>query len=88
MTDKPWTPGPWHITDCPCGHPRCNDKHISSGKFCQGSGFDPDTANLVAAAPDLVEALEKIEPYLEAQDLREIAESALAKAYGKEPNDD
>lgn len=51
------TPGPWSVSRCCCGHPSCRDFWISSGKFCQGSGFGESDARLVAAAPDLLAAL-------------------------------
>lgn len=54
------TPGPWHSSKCSCGHPRCKDYWIDSGSFCQGSGFSEADAQLIAAAPDLLEALLKM----------------------------
>lgn len=39
--------GEWHTRKCLCGHPSCTDTWLSSGKFCQGSGFDPETADWI-----------------------------------------
>lgn len=49
------TPGPWAIYKCRCGDPICNQYTIS----VQGSvGFSKADAQLIAAAPDLLRALE------------------------------
>lgn len=51
MTRTP-TPGPLSavtVTKCLCGHASCSDYWLNGiGKFCQGSGFDKDEAELIA----------------------------------------
>lgn len=56
------TPGPWKYEKCPCGDPICT-------RFCIAhSGaegmFDEADARLIAAAPNMLEALEAIEAAL------------------------
>lgn len=37
------------IEQCCCGHPTCRDYWLTGiGKFCQGSGFTKDEADLIA----------------------------------------
>lgn len=87
------TPGPWKMSKCVCGHPRCKDYWVSSGKFCQGSGFSEANARLVAAAPDLLSAAYAIEgasEYMEFDSDSRFGEAlsmivaALAKALGEQ----
>ena len=56
------TPGPWEVTKCPCGKDAiCNVWQIANvGNFYQGCGFNWDDARLIAAAPDMYEALKEI----------------------------
>jgi hypothetical protein len=61
-----FTPGPWQITDCPCGHASCDRKQFSNvGTFYTGTGFEEPDAHLIAAAPELYEALVEALPILE-----------------------
>lgn len=55
-----FTPGPWEVVDCPCGHRACNRKQFANvGVFHIGSGFDEADARLISTAPDLLEALKE-----------------------------
>ena len=84
------TPGPWMVEDCPCGHLGCSDKHIfPAGKFTQGSGFKEADARLIAAAPELLEALEDMVEVVDAEvpfpaDTTARARAIIAKAKGDE----
>lgn len=50
------TPGPWMYTKCRCGDPVCRAYHISHSR--SNGGFDEADARLIAAAPNLLSALE------------------------------
>lgn len=52
------TPGPWRISKCECGHDMCEDYFVSVTRS-DGRVSEAD-AKLIAAAPDLLEALEGI----------------------------
>jgi hypothetical protein len=82
------TPGPWKIKRCSCGSPSCHRYSTDNGFFYQGSGYSIEDARLIAAAPELLEALEKLMDlgtgYGEASDLiRIICKPAIAKARGE-----
>ena len=82
-----YTPGPWLISKCSCGHSRCKDYWVSSGSFCQGSGFSEADALLISAAPDLLEACgEAIEAIADgdAQSAINALRAAIAKALGEQ----
>jgi len=106
MAEKPWTPGPWHYRyDKYEG-----DAILAAGpRWVLRRIDDPDTlymvpyipnqadAHLIAAGPDVVEALERLVTlltedtdflmsYPEAVEDVEQAHAALAKAYGREPD--
>lgn len=53
----PWTPGPWTVEDRP--RDRLPVSIIADGMFIAVSR-DVDAARLIASAPDLAEALEKL----------------------------
>lgn len=56
MTQK-HTPAPWTKYKCQCSHPACKQYTIST----QGTvGFDEADANLIIAAPELLEALKEM----------------------------
>ena len=55
-----FTPGPWLLEKCGCGNPNCNRYGTSNGVFYQGSGYDPADAHLIAAAPEIYEALQRL----------------------------
>lgn len=58
MTHK-HTPAPWRIDECPCGQENCKDFNVN-GWFCQGGMVKKADARLIAAAPELLEALETV----------------------------
>lgn len=56
-----YTKGPWTIEKCPCSSEFCGYWGIRpAGQFYQGTGFQREDAQLVSAAPDLLEALRGI----------------------------
>lgn len=85
------SPGPWQIVKCQCGHPVCHTYGISVGTFYQGCGFDLADAQLVAAAPDLLEALKGLLPrgwghpdgHMDHMPGIKAARLAIAKAEGR-----
>ena len=94
MTDQPkWTPGPWRY-DRTNGSPTTGEHMIAGAKpgylaevrDC-GSGDVRANAHLIAAAPDMAEALDGLLGLLDAGSLYEpqayAARTALAKARGE-----
>ena len=94
MTDQPkWTPGPWRY-DRTNGSPTTGEHMIAGAKpgylaevrDC-GSGDVRANAHLIAAAPDMAEALDGLLGLLDAGSLYEpqayAARAALAKARGE-----
>ena len=77
------TPGPWRFYKCPCGMDGCRQYKVS----VQGSvGFDEADARLIAAAPDLLNALEMIMAGVagcERDPEYEAARAAIAKVKGE-----
>jgi len=66
------TDGPWGYVNCNCGHSTCQRKQFHNGMFYQGSGFDPQDAELIAYLRNhaqeiinLVEAAELIQGILD-----------------------
>ena len=89
-----WTPGPWEIMKCQCKNDVCDVWQLANvGSFYQGCGFSWDDAHLIAAAPEMYEALKVILPmakgYADVNDVgnnKEMidwAEAILAKAEGR-----
>lgn len=85
MTGKP-TPGPWNVA-----HYSKHEKHIVAlidGKPRSIAGYClPSDAHLIAAAPDLLEALKGLMPYFEGEHHPDhpdavIARAAIQKATG------
>jgi hypothetical protein len=79
--EKPaFTPGPWAFEKCPCGHSGCTSYVIGH----QGAvGFKLPDAMLIAAAPDMYEALKAARKYVETCDAPDVLcalDAALAKA--------
>ena len=63
MTKPEFTPGPWKIDKCQCGHSACRSYLVSAiGSDGRCSLAD---AQLIAAAPDLYEALNELFELLE-----------------------
>ena len=98
MTDQPkWTPGPWRY-DRTNGSPTTGEHMIAGAKpgylaevrDC-GSGDVRANAHLIAAAPDMAEALEKALNFItntesemgETLPCGDAARTALAKARGE-----
>jgi hypothetical protein len=98
MTDQPkWTPGPWRY-DRTNGSPTTGEHMIAGAKpgylaevrDC-GSGDVRANAHLIAAAPDMAEALEKALNFItntesemgETLPCGDAARAALAKARGE-----
>lgn len=48
------------ISPCNCGDKVCNRWQLSVGVFYQGTGFDPETAQLLAQAPRLLNELKRM----------------------------
>lgn len=109
MSAPAWTPGPWFVTPSPT-HPEQHNVGLSSsitrgirreplfpGEYMLVSGICTEaTANLIAAAPDLVEALDSLIEDTRAmlfgprgvaecaeEDFYAAARAALAKAHGQ-----
>lgn len=79
MSERKWTPGPWAVRDAR-GIRGANGECVAS-TYCAAPAED---ANLIAAAPDLYEALADIHSKLD-HNLAEYdaADKALAKARGE-----
>lgn len=92
MTETPWTPGPWHVTE----HSSCKEVQPDIFIIRDANGVEiPDTkpnAVIRAAAPDLYEALAELYAEWEADDTThrailtpsiQKARAALKKARGE-----
>lgn len=71
------TPEPWLVEKCPCGHPSCDKHGTSNGTFYQGNGYSLADAQIVAASPDLLQAL---------IECLEQAEGCWRNHYGEDPD--
>jgi hypothetical protein len=103
MTDRKWTPGPWVVTGVEYDdvrietlHPMPEASHAYGDQTIIGSSewtyLEDANAHLIAAAPDLYDALEGLWMWVKNWDVefmddpefdRSIIESALAKARGE-----
>ncbi len=52
------TPGPWRLEKCPCDWEKCN-QYFAGPVRCDGR-YEESDARLIAAAPDLLAALEEL----------------------------
>lgn len=87
-----YTPAPWEIEKCPCGHPACEDYLVPKPTKSDGR-FKKEDAQLISAAPELYEVLRELyDEYNDAPLLRrenewqkfmEKARKALAKIEGR-----
>jgi len=95
VSDDGWTPGPWHVEtivedeDEPLIYGVCHPATVCNATtVC--NVFSQADARLIATAPELVEALEKIvagnfncSPHQRFTAAQGVAERALAKAKGQ-----
>lgn len=89
MTGFKGKPGPWHWE----GKVLCNDEHIVGG---DGWAFNDADKRLIAAAPELLEALQEMVAIVKKNTYpqpdkpsstwgrMEVAEAAIAKSLGKD----
>ena len=66
MTDKKWTPGPWRVSDDGGFGFAVHSVDPTWDTVCECNYYDGN-AHLIAAAPDLYDALEKCVEELESQ---------------------
>lgn len=99
MSEPKWTPGPWFIDTAPrmaSLSVRAAGRPIASIWCREGGGFrvtkesqfeGEANARLIAAAPELYEALEAFRPFFEGDDHPKCKQmrAALAKASGETP---
>ena len=91
--DKRYTPGPWHLVrGHKTGTPRTVKPVLRWDSLIRSQNYEAN-ANLIAAAPELLEALEKMRDVLEPastdfsdkeQEAMDKTYSAIAKAYGEQ----
>lgn len=75
-----YTNGPWVVNDVSV---RKEDGSLLALVYSNGDGSMNANAHLIAAAPDLYEALDKCIGYVESDIIRRKALKALAKARGE-----
>lgn len=90
-TEQKWTPGPWEWDDCVWGY----DPNEQAPWLVQKDSGVPvlrgeircarANAHLIAAAPELYEALEMMLEFPKAGPSTSTARAALAKARGEQP---
>lgn len=94
MTTK-HTPGPWHYAECQMGTPFVDTESVGD-LFAAALPLDEQIANahLIAAAPDLLEALEAAHGWLvlvgtdHLEPVRARCRAAIAKAKGQSSSTD
>lgn len=90
MSEPKWTPGPWNATEIPYGFWIEAEKEWIATVHLQDESTNA-TARLIAAAPELYEALERCAAVCAGQDMTknglidalEAARAALAKVRGE-----
>ncbi len=93
MSEPKWTPGPWSAHEAKFGWEVVVGERPLYGKSITGWGAVSTTeanARLIAAAPELYEALEALRPYFEGEHYPDhphcvLIRAALAKARGETP---
>lgn len=89
MSAMKHTPGPWRVESGPYYRAIRVDGEVIADMRQIGRSFNESNAQLIAAAPELLEALELLvdNPYREGTEsderLRRIARAAIAKAKGE-----
>ena len=63
MSEQTHTPGPWTATPCPCAHQGCSSWMVEPVAVQQGIISDEADARLIAAAPELLDALTRLLDY-------------------------
>lgn len=81
MTERKWTSGPWVVNDVSV---RAKNGSLVSLVYANGEGAMNDNAHLIAAAPDLYEALAVIVSFGVDEASLDTAYDALAKARGEQ----
>ena len=91
MSETKHTPGPWAAALTPAGKSKVVDANGFSVALCQHGAYSQQTydAHLIAAAPDMLEALEAALAYLvmagtdHAEPTRASIRAAIKKARGE-----
>ena len=86
MTDSKHTPAPWVLKPDPDADNRWDMVAVSDYRYiqCEGRTYEEAQANaqLISAAPELLEALENCLPHIRSTALSN-AQKAIAKAKGQ-----
>lgn len=86
------TPGPWTAKRCPCSHPNCSSGIVTPDIVIGQGVCSMVNARFIAAAPDMLAALEYLLAWAKAQVAPERlyttseithADAAIAKAKGQ-----
>ena len=100
MSETKWTPGPWEVCDLSIRdgvpvheitslHDSCWIAQVQDHRNCSGTLPGSANAHLIAAAPELYEALEALVPFVNgafegAMQRVKSARAALRKARGEQ----